>query len=114
MQVLVNCDDPICCDSELIQRVEGVIAGTLERFSEHLSRVEVWLKDLNSGHSGDRDKVCSLEARLAAGAAPVTVEHGAPTLAEAIHEAASQLERLVDRQVRDLFVRPSNLRANMH
>jgi hypothetical protein len=114
MQVLVNCDDPICCDNELIQRVEGVIAGTLERFGEHLSRVEVWLKDLNSENAGDRDKVCSLEARLATDAAPVTVEHGAPTLAEAIHEAASQLERLVDRQVRDLFVPPSNLRANMH
>ena len=113
MQVLVNCDDPICCDNELIQRVEGVIAGTLERFGEHLSRVEVWLKDLNSEKPGDRDKVCCLEACLA-GAAPVTVEHGAATLAEAIHEAASQLERLVDRQVRDLFVRPSNLRANMH
>ena len=48
MQVLVNCDDHICCDAELIRRVEGVIAGTLERFGEHLSRVEVWLRDLNS------------------------------------------------------------------
>ena len=113
MQVLVNCDDPICCDNELIQRVEGVIAGTFERFGEHLSRVEVWLTDLNSEKPGDRDKVCSLEARLA-GAAPVTVEHGAATLAEAIHEAASRLERLVDRQLRDLFARPSNLRANLH
>jgi hypothetical protein len=114
MQVLVKCDDPICCDNELIQRVEGVIAGTLERFGEHLSRVEVWLKDLNSENAGGRDKVCSLEARLAAGVAPVTVEHGAPTLAEAIHEAASQLERLLDRQLRDYFARRSNLRANMH
>jgi hypothetical protein len=114
MQVLVNCDDPICCDNELIQRVEGVIAGTFERFGAHLSQVEVWLKDLNSENAGDRDKVCSLRARLAAGAAPLTVEHGAPTLAEAIHVAASRLERLVDRQLRDFFVSPSNLRANMH
>ena len=113
MQVLVNCDDHVCCDGELIRRVEGVIAGTLERFGERLSRVEVWLRDLNSEKPGDRDKVCSLEARLA-GASPVSAEHEAPTLAEAIHVAAGKLERLVDRQVRDLFVRPSNLRANMH
>jgi hypothetical protein len=101
MQVLVNCDDPICCDNELIQRVEGVIAGTLERFGEHLSRVEVWLKDLNSENAGDRDKVCSLEARVAGGA-PVLAEHDAPTLAEAIHVAAGKLERLVGLELRQL------------
>jgi len=37
MQVLVKCDDPICCDENLFQRVEGVIAGTLERFSSRAS-----------------------------------------------------------------------------
>jgi hypothetical protein len=113
VQVRVNCDDHIVCDLELIRRVEGVVTGTLEGFAEQLTHVEVWLRDLHSEKPGERDKVCSLEARLV-GAAPVTVEHGAPTLAEAIHEAASQLERLVDRQLRDFFARPSNLRANMH
>jgi hypothetical protein len=113
MQVLVKCDDPICCDAELIRRVEGVVAGTLERFAEHLSRVEVWLRDLNSEKPGDPDKVCSLEACLA-GAPPVSAEHLAPTLAEAIHEAAGKLERLVERQLREIFAGRSNLRANMH
>jgi len=99
MQVLVHCDDHICCDNELIRRVESVITGTLERFGERLSRVEVWLRNLNSEKPGDRDKVCSLEARLA-GAAPVSAEHEAPTLAEAIHVAAGKLERLVGLQLR--------------
>ena len=99
MQVLVNCDDHICCDNELIRRVESVITGTLERFGERLSRVEVWLRDLNSEKPGDRDKVCTLEARLT-GAAPVSAEHEAPTLAEAIHVAAGKLERLVGHQLR--------------
>ena len=74
MQVLVNCDDPVCGDEELIRRVEGVIAGTLERFGDRVFRVEVRLSDLNSEKPGDRDKVCSLEARMA-GAAPVTARH---------------------------------------
>ena len=99
MQISVNCDDHICCDAELIRRVEGVIAGTLAHFGEHLSRVEVWLRDLNSEEPGNRDKVCSLEARIA-GAAPVSTEHEAPTLTEAIHVAAGKLERLVGRQLR--------------
>jgi ribosome-associated translation inhibitor RaiA len=100
MQVLVNCDDHICCDDELIRRVEGVVTGTLERFAEHLLRVEVWLRDLNSEKPGDRDKVCSLEARVAAGA-PLSAEHEAPTLAEAIHVAAGKLEKQVRRQLRE-------------
>jgi hypothetical protein len=103
MQVMVNCDDHICCDDELIRRVEGVIAGTLAHFGEHLSLVEVWLRDLNSEEPGGRDKVCSLEARIA-GAAPVNTEHEAPTLAEAIHVAAGKLERLVERQLRTVSV----------
>jgi len=103
MQVLVKCDDPLCCDAELIRRVEGVVAGTLERFGEHLSRVEVWLRDLHSEGPGDPDKVCSLAARLE-GVPPVNVEHGAPTLAEAIHVATSKFERLIERQLRSVAV----------
>jgi hypothetical protein len=99
MQVMVTCEDPVCCDDELIRRVEGVIAGTLERFGDHLFRVEVRLRDLGSEKAGDRDKVCSLEARMT-GAASVVAEHDAPTLTEAIHVAAGKLERLVGRQVR--------------
>jgi Sigma 54 modulation protein / S30EA ribosomal protein len=96
MQVLVKCDDPVCCDEELIRRVEGVIEGALERFGERLLRVEVRLRDLNSEKPGDRDKVCSLEARMA-GATSVMAEHHAPTLAEAIHVSTGKLERLVER-----------------
>jgi hypothetical protein len=101
MQVRVHCDEHICCDNELIRRVEGVITGTLERFSEHLLRVEVWLHDLNSEKPGDRDKICSLEARVA-GASLMSAEHEAPTLTEAIHVAAGKLEKLVGRRVREL------------
>jgi hypothetical protein len=100
MQVLVNCDDHVCCDDELIRRVEGVITGTLEHFGDRLFRVEVRLRDLNSEKPGDRDKVCSLEARVA-GATSLIAEHVAPTLTEAIHTAAGKLERLVSRQLRD-------------
>ena len=101
MQVLVISDDPFCCDEELIRRVEGVIEGTLEHFGDRLYRVEVRLRDLRSEKPGDRDKVCSLEARMA-GAGSVVAEHDAPTLTEAIHVAAGKLERLITQQVREL------------
>lgn len=103
MQVLVNCEDPVCCDAELIRRVEGVVAGTLERFGEHLSRVEVWLEDLQIEKPGARDQICRLEARLR-GLPPVNAKHEAPTLTEAIHAAADKLERLIGRQLRTVPV----------
>jgi ribosome-associated translation inhibitor RaiA len=101
MQVLVNCDDPICCDENLFQRVEGVIAGTLERFSSRISRVEAHLSDVSGVKQGNRDKVCRLEAWVTGGAA-VIASHEAPTLAEAIHDAADKLQRLIAREIQQL------------
>jgi len=101
MQVLVNCDDPICCDENLFQRVEGVIAGTLERFSSRISRVEAHLSDVSGVKQINRDKICNLEAWIT-GVAPVTASHEAATLTEAIHAAADKLDRLVARAIREL------------
>jgi hypothetical protein len=101
MQVLVNCDDPICCDENLFQRVEGVIAGTLERFSSRVSRVEAHLSDVSGVKPGNRDKVCSVEAWVT-GAGSVTAAHEAATLTEAIHDAADKLERLIAREIQQL------------
>jgi hypothetical protein len=101
MKVLVNCDDPICCDENLFQRVEGVIAGTLERFGSRVSRVEAHLCDVSGVKHTNRDKICSLEAWVT-GAESVTASHEAATLTEAIHDAANQLERLVARAIQEL------------
>src|SRR4051794_29935104 len=111
MQVLVHCDEQIVCSEELIRRVEGVVAGTLERFGARISRVEAQLRDLNSGKSGERDKLCSLEARIA-GAASVLASHDAATLAEAIHVAADKLKRLVARELQQLDESLDNPQAN--
>lgn len=101
MQILVQTDDHICCDEELIRRIEGVIEGALERFSDHVTRVEVRLSDLDSHQLGDRDKRCTLEARVA-GLKPVAATHEAVTLAEAIHDAAVKLKRSLTEQIRQL------------
>jgi hypothetical protein len=99
MQVSVSCDDRICCDEELIQRVEGVVAGTLGSLMDCVARVDVYLSDLNGHHLGDPDQKCQMEARIG-GLAPVIVSHAAATLAEAIHDAANRLKRLLGKQLR--------------
>ncbi|HEY3786440.1 MAG TPA: HPF/RaiA family ribosome-associated protein [Steroidobacteraceae bacterium] len=99
MHILINSDDQICCDAELMRRIEGVVEGSLERFAGRITRVEVALSDLNSSQVGDHDKCCVMEARLN-GLKPVAVSHEAQTLAEAIHGAADQLRRSLDDYLR--------------
>jgi len=95
MQVLVNSDHHIYASEDLTGRIEGVVEGALERFSERITRVQVHLSDLNSHKMGDRDKRCLMEARVA-GLKPIAVSHEAPTLSEAIHAAADKLERALE------------------
>ena len=102
MEVVVHCDEQVCRSEELIRRVEGVIAGTLEQFGDRIERVEVGLRDLNSGKSGERDKICSVTAQIAGSAAQVLVSHEASTLSEAIHDAADKLKRLITRELQQL------------
>lgn len=101
MKVVVSSDDYACCDEELILRVEGVVEGAVEQFSDRIARVDVHLSDLNSQNVGESDKICRLEARLA-GLAPVLASHEAPTLTEAIHAAAGKLRRSLWRSIREL------------
>jgi ribosome-associated translation inhibitor RaiA len=102
MKVLVQCDDQICRDEALIQRVEAVITGSLERFSSRISRVEASLRDLNSARSGDADKICSVEARIEGSGAQLSVSDEATTLAAAIHNAADKLKKLIARELQQL------------
>jgi hypothetical protein len=107
MQVLVNSDHHIPGGEDLTLRVQGVVAGRLDRFAGCISRLEVYLEDLQSGAPGvragplgERDTRrtlrCLMEARVA-GMEPIVVSHEAPTLTEAIHVAADKLERALER-----------------
>jgi ribosome-associated translation inhibitor RaiA len=102
MQVLVNCDDQIVRDEALIRRVEGVITGALERFSDRIARVEASLRDLNSANSADHDKICRVEVQIEGSEAQVSVSDEAMTLAAAIHNAADKLRRMVARELQQL------------
>jgi len=93
MQVLVNSDH--LGGEDLTERVQGVVAGRLDRFDERITRVEVHLSDLNSSKLGERDKRCLMEARVG-GLKPIAVSHEAATITEAIHVAADKLERALD------------------
>ena len=95
MQVQVNTDNHIHGREALIQRVASEVEGTLARFADQITRVEVHLNDANGHKGGDHDKRCLMEARLA-GHQPVAVSCEAGNLDAAIDGAAGKLEKSLD------------------
>ena len=94
MQIRVDADEHIDSNDELTLRIEGVVEGSLERYVDRVTLVEVHLVR-NAQHSmGGRDMCCRMEAHVG-GLKPVAVSHDAFTLTEAIHAASAKLERAI-------------------
>ena len=77
--------------------VEAAIAQSLERFAGRLTRVEVYLKDVNADKGGI-DKHCLLEARPR-GLDPVTAGHQAGSSLDAVTGAVGKLERVLEHRL---------------
>ncbi|MFO0951987.1 MAG: HPF/RaiA family ribosome-associated protein [Isosphaeraceae bacterium] len=95
MQVQVHTDNHVKGGSELFGFVETEVRGTLSRFGEQITRVEVHLNDLNGHKTGPHEKRCLMEARIA-GHQPVAVHHEADTLDAAVSGAVDKLEKSLD------------------
>ena len=96
MKIQVNTDHHIQNDERLQEYVETTVTGTLDRFRDQVTRVEVHLSDENgSERGGADDKRCMMEVRVE-GQAPSAVTHHAATVREAIDGAADKLERVLD------------------
>jgi ribosome-associated translation inhibitor RaiA len=95
MQILVNSDHHIRSSDSVAARVESMVGPPLERFSRQITRIEVYLKDVNGPKHGDRDKQCTIEAHVS-GTKPIAASHEAPALIDAIEGAAAKLERALD------------------
>ena len=96
MIIQVSTDNHIEGSDELTRQVENILEGTLGRFGEWITRVEVQLSDeSSSSKSRDNDKRCVMEARPA-GQQPVSVSHQGATMDQALKGSAKKLVRLLD------------------
>jgi ribosome-associated translation inhibitor RaiA len=95
MQILINTDRNLVGGESLATSVRATVEDALQRFSGHITRVEVHLADENAGKSGNNDKRCMMEARLE-GLAPIAVTEHAETVAQAIDGAAERLVRRLE------------------
>ena len=97
MQIQVHTDNHTSGSAGLIEKVEAVVEDALGRFGDRITRVEVHLTDENGRQkSGDVDKRCVMEARLA-GLQPITVSAEGSDLMQALNGAADKLEKTLQR-----------------
>jgi len=92
MQIQVHTNDNIQGGESLIQWAQEEAANKLARFREHVTRVEVFLSDVDAGKSGVDDKRCVIEARPA-GRQPVAATAEAAKVADAVAAALDKLVR---------------------
>jgi hypothetical protein len=95
MQIQVNTSNGVENKDTLDRWANDYLHDALARFAQDITRVEVQLRDVNSGRKGADDKRCMLEARIA-GRDPVAATHHAPTQDEAFRGATQRLINLLD------------------
>jgi ribosome-associated translation inhibitor RaiA len=95
MQVQVHTDDHIHGGESLAQWIQDEAGTRLARFRDHITRLEVFLTDVDAGKSGSEDKRCRIEARVAS-RQPVTVTADADKMATAFVSAVDKLTRALD------------------
>ena len=95
MQININTDKTIERHQGLDDHVNTVVSAAVQRFADHITRVEVHLSDENSQKSADGGNRCLLEARLT-GYQPIAVSDHSAHLHQAISGAADKLKRAID------------------
>lgn len=96
MIIQVNTDSNIEGNEQLTEQVKAVVADSLDRFGDQITRVEVHLSDENSDKkSSPEDMRCLVEARLA-GLQPLAVSHQGATMEQAVDGAVDKLMRSID------------------
>lgn len=95
MQIQINTDENIEGGEALSARISSEIRTRLDRFSKHITRVEVHISDQDGSKSGKSDKRCLIEARLE-GRQPEVASEDASTLELAYSGAAKKLQRALE------------------
>lgn len=95
MQIQLNTDSSIQGSDSMNEWATRELTERLARFRDHITRIEVHLTDINGARSGEQDKRCLLEVRLA-GRQPIAVTHVADRVADALVGACTKLQNALD------------------
>lgn len=95
MHIQINTDKNVEGPDAFSDQMKAIVESTLNRFDEHITRVEVHLSDENSDKAGINDKRCLMEARLE-GRQPIAVTHRAANSDLAVRGAAEKLKHVIE------------------
>ena len=95
MKILINTDSNISGTEELRTRLGVTIANAFDRFSDHLTRIEVKISDEDGDKNSANDKRCVLEVRLK-GMQPIVVTGLGDAVESAVDEAIDKMETSLD------------------
>jgi ribosome-associated translation inhibitor RaiA len=95
MNIQINTGHNIQGNKALIAKFSSTIKSALIRMSDHITRVEVHLKDEDGDKKGKNDKRCMIEAHLE-GRQPIVVTDHANTLNQALDGAIDKLISMIE------------------
>ncbi|MEP7233514.1 MAG: HPF/RaiA family ribosome-associated protein [Ginsengibacter sp.] len=98
MTIQINTDKNLSVHETFRAQLDNLLTEELERFSEHITRLEIHLSDENGSKKGQDDKRCLLEARLE-GKQPIAVTDLADTYENAVDGAIKKLKSSLDKIV---------------
>ena len=95
MQINVNTDRTIQNHQGLDEHVESVVRSSIDRFGDHITRVDVHLSNENREKGADGGNYCMMEARVS-GYQPIVVHEHSDDLRQSIKNAGGKLARALD------------------
>jgi ribosomal subunit interface protein len=94
MHIQINTDHNIDGSEQFAEHVRTVVTDALDRYAEHISRVEVHLKEQDAAKGGKPDKRCMIEVRMK-GRQPTVVAHEAENMHQAIQGSCDRIKRVI-------------------
>ncbi len=91
MTVQINTDKNIAAESRTEEYFTGQVEKELDRFAEHITRVEVFFSDENGEKSSPEDKTCKIEARME-GRQPIAVTAKDDVIEKAFNSALGKVK----------------------
>jgi ribosome-associated translation inhibitor RaiA len=95
MNIQINTGHNIHGNEDLIANFSSIIENSLSRVSDHITSVEVHMKDEDGVKKGKNDKRCMIEARLE-GRQPIVVTDHSDTLNQALDNAIDKLINMIE------------------
>jgi ribosome-associated translation inhibitor RaiA len=95
MNIQINTGHNIQGNKALIAKFSSTIKSALIRMSDHITRVEVHLKDEDGDKKGKNDKRCMIEAHIE-GRQPIVVTDHADNLNQALDGAIDKLISMIE------------------